>query len=86
MRIRDDGKGLDPNVLAAEGRAGHYGLPGMLERAQLVGGKLAIWSELGSGTEIELTIPASLAYAPLSDKGNEQALSASSSQSGSTPE
>ena len=42
--------------------AGHYGLAGMHERAKLVGGKLAVWSELGSGTEAKLTIPASLAY------------------------
>jgi hypothetical protein len=35
----------------------------MHERAKLVGGKLAIWSELDSGTEAELAIPASVAYA-----------------------
>ena len=34
----------------------------MKERAKLVGGKLAVWSELNSGTETELTIPASVAY------------------------
>ncbi len=44
-------------------RAGHYGLPGMRERAKLVGGHLEVWSELQSGTEIELTVPASIAYA-----------------------
>jgi signal transduction histidine kinase len=63
LRVRDDGKGIDENVLGGGGRAGHYGLPGMHERAKLVGGKLAIWSELESGTEAELTIPASVAYA-----------------------
>jgi signal transduction histidine kinase/ligand-binding sensor domain-containing protein len=62
LRVRDDGKGMAPNVLD-EGRAGHYGLPGMRERAKLVGGKLAVWSEPDSGTEIELTVPASGAYA-----------------------
>jgi hypothetical protein len=35
----------------------------MHERAKLVGGKLAVWSELDSGTDAELTIPASIAYA-----------------------
>jgi nitrate/nitrite-specific signal transduction histidine kinase len=35
----------------------------MHERAKLIGGKLEVWSELDSGTEVELTIPASLAYA-----------------------
>jgi signal transduction histidine kinase/ligand-binding sensor domain-containing protein len=63
VRLRDDGKGIDQNVLDGGGRSGHYGLPGMHERAKLVGGKLVIWSELNSGTEIELTIPAAVAYA-----------------------
>jgi signal transduction histidine kinase len=62
LRVQDNGKGIDPKVLCGGGRAGHYGLPGMHERAKLVGGKLAVWSELGSGTEAELTIPASVAY------------------------
>ena len=35
----------------------------MRERAQLAGGKLAVWSELNGGTEVELTIPAANAYA-----------------------
>ena len=42
--------------------AGHYGLRGMRERAKLLGGKLEVWSELDSGTELELRIPASHAY------------------------
>jgi signal transduction histidine kinase len=63
MRVRDDGKGIDPQVLSAGGRSGHHGLPGMRERAELVGGELAVWSELDSGTEIELTIPSAIAYA-----------------------
>jgi len=63
LRVRDNGKGIDAAVLNGGGRPGHYGLPGMHERAKLVGGKLAVWSELNSGTEAELTIPASIAYA-----------------------
>jgi hypothetical protein len=62
LRVRDDGKGIDPQVLDELRRAGHYGLPGMEERARLVDGKLAVWSDLNSGTDIELTIPASIAY------------------------
>jgi signal transduction histidine kinase len=61
--VRDNGKGIDPKILGEGGRPGHHGLPGMQERAKLVGGKLAVWSELNSGTKTELTIPASLAYA-----------------------
>jgi signal transduction histidine kinase len=63
LRIRDDGKGVDPKVLGGVGRAGHYGLAGMYERAKLIGGKLTVWSELDSGTEVELSVPASNAYA-----------------------
>jgi ligand-binding sensor domain-containing protein/signal transduction histidine kinase len=63
LRIRDDGKGIDPKVLAGGGAAGHFGLAGMHERAAIVGGTLTIWSELDSGTEAELIITASIAYA-----------------------
>src|SRR5208283_537044 len=62
LRVRDDGKGIPSAVLSGDGREGHYGLPGMRERAKLVGGKLAIWTELDGGTEIELNIPGARAY------------------------
>ena len=62
LRIRDDGKGIDPEVLSAGRREGHFGLHGMKERAEIADGKLEIWSRDGSGTEIELTIPATSAY------------------------
>jgi signal transduction histidine kinase len=62
LRVWDDGKGIDPKLLNEGGRTGHYGLRGMRERAKLLGGELAVWSELDSGTELELRIPASLAY------------------------
>jgi signal transduction histidine kinase/ligand-binding sensor domain-containing protein len=61
LRIRDDGKGIDPGIVA-EGRAGHYGVAGMRERAKRVGGKLDVWTGNGAGTEIELSIPGSIAY------------------------
>jgi signal transduction histidine kinase len=62
LRVRDDGKGIPSDVLSRDGREGHYGLPGMRERAKLVGGKLTIWTELDSGTEIELAIPGAKVY------------------------
>ncbi len=62
LRIRDDGKGIDPKVLKEGGRAGHWGLRGMRERAERIGTRLDFWSELGEGTEVELAIPAALAY------------------------
>jgi signal transduction histidine kinase len=61
LRIRDDGKGIDPKLLDA-GRDGHWGLPGMRERAQQIGAQFEMWSELGAGTEMELRIPGSVAY------------------------
>jgi signal transduction histidine kinase len=54
LRVRDDGRGIDPRLLA-QGREGHFGLAGMHERAAVVGGKLTVWSALDAGTEIELT-------------------------------
>ena len=68
MRIRDDGKGIDPRIVA-EGRAGHYGVPGMRERATRIGGKLDVWTAIGAGTEIELSIPASIAYGTSPGRG-----------------
>ncbi|MGA8780907.1 MAG: sensor histidine kinase, partial [Terracidiphilus sp.] len=62
LRIRDDGKGIDPKVLEGDGPSGHYGIPGMRERAQRLGAHLDFWSEMGAGTEVELTVPASMVY------------------------
>jgi signal transduction histidine kinase/ligand-binding sensor domain-containing protein len=61
LRVRDDGKGVDSEIFT-EGRSGHWGLQGMRERAKLLGGQLEVWSELDSGTEIQLIVPASIAY------------------------
>ena len=61
LRIRDDGVGIARDFLG-QGRRGHYGLPGMRERARQIGAKLSIWSRAGAGTEIELKMPGSLAY------------------------
>jgi signal transduction histidine kinase len=61
LRVRDDGKGIDPKLLDV-GRDGHWGLPGMRERAQQIGAQLDMWSEVGAGTEMELRVPGSIAY------------------------
>jgi len=62
LRIRDDGIGIDTNVVRAGHRAGHWGLQGMRERAESFGAHFEVWSERGAGTEIELSVPAQLAY------------------------
>lgn len=70
LRIRDDGKGIDPDVLERGQAPGHWGLRGMRERARLLGGNLEVWSrsEAGSGTEVELTVPAASAYPKLASR------------------
>ena len=62
LRVRDDGKGIDPDERVRAERSGHWGLKGMRERAGRLGGEFEVWSEPGAGTEIELRVPASIAY------------------------
>src|SRR5262249_9916109 len=62
LRVRDDGKGIDPAFLGERVRKGHYGLRGMRERATAIGAELVVWTARESGTEVELSIPASRAY------------------------
>jgi signal transduction histidine kinase/ligand-binding sensor domain-containing protein len=62
IRIRDNGKGIDPRILEQGAREGHWGLPGVRERAKRIGARLRLWSEPGAGTEVELTVPAQIAY------------------------
>ena len=61
IRIRDNGIGIDPTVVTAGSRKDHWGLPGMRERASVIGAELHLWSRLKAGTEVELKIPALLA-------------------------
>ncbi|HEY2676662.1 MAG TPA: two-component regulator propeller domain-containing protein [Steroidobacteraceae bacterium] len=62
IRVRDDGVGIDPQILAHGQKPGHWGLPGMRERVKTLGGDLKVSSEGNAGTEIELRIPADFAY------------------------
>ncbi|MGA7412440.1 MAG: ATP-binding protein, partial [Bryobacteraceae bacterium] len=62
LRICDDGKGIAPEI-AEQGRAGHYGLAGMRERSRRISAKLVILSGAGTGTEIDLSVAGSIAYA-----------------------
>jgi signal transduction histidine kinase/ligand-binding sensor domain-containing protein len=61
MLVRDDGKGIDEQVLRA-GRDGHWGLSGMRERAQRIGAGFQVWSRFGAGTEVELSVPSHVAF------------------------
>jgi signal transduction histidine kinase len=62
LLVADDGRGIELKVMSEGSRAGHHGLPGMRERARLAGGRLEVRSRIGAGTEIELTVPAAIAY------------------------
>ena len=68
VRIRDDGKGIDPQHVSG-GRARHWGLAGMRERAVQIGARLNLWSEVGAGTELELRIPGAVAYGAIRRRG-----------------
>jgi signal transduction histidine kinase len=59
LRIADDGRGFEPGrvVAPSPGRQGGYGLQGLRERLELVGGALRIESAAGMGTQLEVTIP-----------------------------
>lgn len=62
VRVRDDGRGMDAAHTTRSGREGHFGIPGMYERAAHIGATLALWSRRGSGTEVDLQVPGAIAY------------------------
>jgi signal transduction histidine kinase/ligand-binding sensor domain-containing protein len=62
LRIRDNGVGIDDQVLKDGSRVGHLGLPGMQNRAKKINGVLTVRSGRGLGTEIELSVPAYIAF------------------------
>ncbi len=62
VRVRDDGKGIDAEVLRTGAKEGHFGLSGMRERTELVGGKLTVRRAGDAGTEVDLSVPGSRAY------------------------
>jgi ligand-binding sensor domain-containing protein/signal transduction histidine kinase len=59
--VRDDGRGIDPQVLYS-GREGHWGLVGIRERSKRIGAHLRLRSRIGAGTEVDLTVPGSIAF------------------------
>jgi signal transduction histidine kinase/ligand-binding sensor domain-containing protein len=60
--VRDDGIGIAPAIIAAGGRDGHFGLLGMRERAEQLGGRLLVESRPEGGTTIHVRVPARIAY------------------------
>jgi ligand-binding sensor domain-containing protein/signal transduction histidine kinase len=61
--VRDNGCGIDPSLLqSGRGREGHWGLAGMRERAERIGGKVRLSSGAMAGTEVEISIPGNIAF------------------------
>jgi hypothetical protein len=61
IRVQDNGSGISEEVLNL-GRPGHYGIAGMKERADRLGGSISIRSRVGEGTEVDLSVPAHFVY------------------------
>jgi signal transduction histidine kinase len=64
LRVSDNGTGIDTGI-ANKGKAGHFGLQGMRERAARIGGKLTLGSSSSSGTEIKLVVPGGIIFRKL---------------------
>jgi signal transduction histidine kinase len=60
-RISDDGRGFDPVELSGPRHAGHFGLAGMLVRAETVGGSMSVDSSPGAGTTVNIELPRKVA-------------------------
>jgi signal transduction histidine kinase/ligand-binding sensor domain-containing protein len=61
VRVRDNGVGIEPAV-RDEGKAGHFGLRGMRERAARIGAQLTIASSAGTGTEVTVVVPGRIVF------------------------
>jgi signal transduction histidine kinase len=57
LQIADDGLGIDPEILAAGQRRGHFGLVGMRERAAQLGASFSVEGNGAAGTRITVTVP-----------------------------
>jgi len=61
LRVKDNGLGIDPSI-SDQGKAGHFGLQGMRERAARIHSKLTILSSTNAGTEVTLVVPGHMVY------------------------
>jgi len=59
LRVADDGRGFERADDESLARGGHFGLIGMKERAERVGGRLDVTSSVGAGTAVVATVPLS---------------------------
>lgn len=68
LEVLDDGKGIDADVVR-HGRAGHWGLTGLFERAARIGGQMVVAPREHGGTSVRLSVPAARAYATAAPSG-----------------
>ena len=68
VAVRDDGVGTDLQLLKRGQVSGHFGLHGMRERSGILNAQLEVWTEKGSGTEVELSVPGHVAYTGLQNR------------------
>jgi signal transduction histidine kinase len=61
VRVQDNGRGISEETVSLA-RPGHYGMAGMKERAERLGGNISIRSRVGEGTEVNLCVPGHLLY------------------------
>jgi signal transduction histidine kinase/ligand-binding sensor domain-containing protein len=57
LRVRDDGRGFDPDTTLAAAEGEHFGLTGIVERVRALGGQAHLTSRPGAGTEIVCEMP-----------------------------
>jgi signal transduction histidine kinase len=57
LRMRDDGRGFDPEALAERPREGHFGLRVLGDLVREAGGELAVRSASGAGTQVTVELP-----------------------------
>jgi signal transduction histidine kinase/ligand-binding sensor domain-containing protein len=65
--VDDEGQGISPTVIES-GVQGHFGLRGMRERAARITSMLTIEPRLRGGTQVQLKVPASIAYSGFATK------------------
>jgi signal transduction histidine kinase len=62
VAVRDNGRGIDPEVIRSGRRSGHWGMASMRERAENMGARFKVRSRAAAGTEVELSVPSQIAF------------------------
>ena len=73
FRVKDDGRGFDPGAAGPRGMGDHFGLAGISERAEALGGEVRIASAPGVGTEIACRLPYHCRAEPVETDSGERA-------------